>query len=110
MKNYLLISTIALLSLTASAQKADLLILDEDIETKELEGNFNIKKGSTLKSFLPPKELRDSFLEHVPASKNWDEYQKDAFYMDIKNKSVEDIMKKYPAFSKKEILNLKGKI
>ena len=109
MKNYLLLM-ILLITPLAKAQKANVLLLDENIDEKELEKNFNVKKGSTLKSYLPPKDLRDNFLEHVPASKKWDEYQKDAFYMDIKNKSVDEVLKKYKQFSKKEILTLKGKI
>lgn len=110
MKNYLLIMTILIIPFKVSAQKANLLLVDENIDEKALEGNFNVKKGSTLRSSLPPKELRDRFLENVPAAKDWDEYQKDAFYMDIKNKSVDEILKKYKQFSKKEIKSLKGKI
>lgn len=108
---YLITSTLLFtLSLAVSAQKANLLLIDENIDAQELEGNFNVKKGSTLKSYLPAKELRDTFLQAVPESRSWDEYQKDAFYMDIKNKSIKEIHKKYPQFSREKISTLKGKI
>lgn len=96
-----------ILSLNLQAQKAELLILDDNIDTSSLNKNFNIKRGSTLKSFLPDKDERDAFLQEVPESKDWDEYQKDSFYMDIKNKSVKDIKKKYPHISRERITALK---
>lgn len=98
------------ISLSAHAQKVELLLIDENIDTSSLEDNFDVKKGSTLKSFLPPKDLRDHFLKDVPESKEWDEYEKDVFYMDLKNKSIKEITKKYPQFSKEKISFLKGNL
>lgn len=92
------------------AQKADLLLIDEDIEASSLEQNYRIHKGSTLKSFLPPKEQRDAFLVFVPESKEWDEYQKDVFYMDFLKKPISEIQKKHPQYTKEKIKELKSKL
>lgn len=93
-----------------AAQKADLLLIDENIDASNLENNFQIKKGSTLKSYLPDRSERDAFLKHVPESQNWDEYQKDSFYMDLKKKSVAEVKKKYPNFTSEKISKLKEKL
>lgn len=106
----IIISISLIISLSALAQKADLLLIDENIDASTLEENFNIKKGSTLKSYLPPKEARDDFLKNIPESQSWDEYQKDAFYMDIKKKTSDEIIKKYPYLSKAKVAALKAKI
>lgn len=106
----LIILTCVFISFSALAQKADLLLIDENIDATAVEESFNVKKGSTLKSYLPPKEQRDSFLSLIPESSSWDEYQKDAFYMDIKNKTLDEIHQKYPQFSKEKISTLKGEI
>ncbi len=89
--------------------KGELLILDENIETKSLEKNFNIRRGSTHRSSLPDKGLRDQLLSKVKQTKDWDEYQKDAFFMDLKRKSVKELQAKYPDFSEKELKTLKEK-
>lgn len=109
MKKIILLITFSL-SFSALAQKAKLLVVDEFIDTTSVEKNFDIEKGSTLKSFLPPKDKRDRLLENVPESKTWDEYQKDAFYMDIKNKNMPEILKKYPKFSEEQITSLRGQL
>jgi len=93
-----------------AAQKADLLLIDENIDTSSLEKNFQVKKGSTRKSYLPDKSDRDAFLRLVPESQKWDEYQKDSFYMDLKKKSVGEIKKKYPHLSSERISKLKEKL
>ncbi|HLT23238.1 MAG TPA: hypothetical protein VKZ84_07335 [Bacteriovoracaceae bacterium] len=109
--NKLIISTLLVtFALTTYAQKADLLLIDENIDASSLEKDFNIHKGSKLKSFLPDKAERDRFLKLVPESTSWEEYQKDAFFMDIKKKSVDEIHRKYPHFSKDKISRLKGKM
>jgi len=109
--NKLIISTLLItFSINGYAQKADLLLVDENIDASSLEKDFNIHKGSKIKSFLPDKAQRDQFLKLVPESKSWDEYQKDAFFMDFKKKSIDEIHTKYPHFSKDKISRLKGKM
>lgn len=98
------------LSQIAFAQKADLLIIDEDINTENITKEFQIHKPSQKKSFLPPLDIRDQFLKNVPESASWDEYRKDAFYMDVKNKSINEINKKYPQYKIEVIKKLKAKI
>lgn len=110
MKRLIIPIIFLILTIQASAQKADLLILDDDIDASELKDSFHIKKGSTLKSFLPPKDKRDALLTNVPEAQNWDEYQKDSFYMDIKNKTPKEIKEKYPQLTNDEISKLKGKL
>lgn len=110
MKTFIfLIIVSALPSSLWARPKGELLIIDENIETKSLEKNFNIRRGSTKRSSLPDKGLRDQFLAQVKQAKAWDEYQKDAFFMDLKSKSLKELQAKYPDFSEKELKTLKDK-
>ena len=109
MKTLIFLSLLSLPFSLWARPKGELLILDENIETKTLEKNFNIHRGSTHRSSLPDKGLRDQLLSKVKQAKGWDEYQKDAFYMDLKSKSLKELQTKYPNFSEKELKTLKDK-
>lgn len=98
-----------LITSLAYAQKAQVLLIDEDIDGKELEQNFNVHKGSTHVSSIPPKAIRDEVLKGVKPAEKWDELQKDIFYMELKSKSVKELKKKYPELSEKELQFLKDK-
>lgn len=93
----------------AHAQKAKVLLIDKDIDEKELQQNFDVQKGSTHESSIPDKNVRDHFLKSVKATSKWDELQKDIFYMDLKSKSVKELKNKYPDISEKELQLLKDK-
>lgn len=110
MKKLIILTLLIVFTTHIHAQKADLLLIDENIDASSLEKDFNVHKGSQLKSFLPDKGERDRFLKLIPESKSWDEYQKDVFFMDIKKKSIDEVHKKYPHFSKDKISTLKGKL
>jgi hypothetical protein len=110
MKTFIFLIVILSLPFSLWARsKGELLILDENIETKSLEKNFNIRRGSTHRSSLPDKGLRDQLLSKVKQTKGWDEYKKDAFFMDLKSKSLKELQAKYPDFSEKELKTLKDK-
>ena len=94
-----------MVSLSAFAQKAQLIVIDPDIETRELE-NFNIQKN-THESSIPDRDERELLLNQVAKTKDWDELKKDIFYMDLARKSVSELQKKYPELSAKEIKLLK---
>ena len=104
----LIILPMFLISFTAFAQKAQLLVIDPDIETRELE-NFNIQKGSTHVSSIPDRDEREEFFQGVSQVQSWDELKKDIFYMELDRKSVDDLHKKYPELSKKDIKKLKDR-
>lgn len=93
----------------AHAQKAKVLLIDEDIDGKSLEKNFDVQKGSTHESSIPNKADRDLLLKGVKQASKWDELQKDIFYVELKSKSVKELKKKYPEFSEKELQLLKDK-
>ncbi|WPU64864.1 hypothetical protein [Peredibacter starrii] len=92
----------------AHAQKAKVLLIDENINGKELEKNFDVEKN-THQSSIPNKADRDLLLKNVKGTAKWDELQKDIFYMDLKSKSVKELKKKYSEFSEKELQLLKDK-
>ncbi len=89
------------------AQKAEVLLLDEDIDGKELERNFNVRRGSTHVSSLPDRDIREEALAGIPEIKNWDELKKDIFYMDLKSKTISQLRKKYPELKIKDLKFLK---
>lgn len=91
------------------AQKAEVLLLDEDIDGKELERNFNVHRGSTHVSSLPDRDAREMTLAEIPELKNWDELKKDIFFMDLKSKSLSQLKKKYPELKTKDLKFLKEK-
>ncbi len=91
------------------AQKAQVLLLDEDIDGTSLEQNFNVQQGSTAKSALPDRDLREEVLSAVPAIENWDELKKDIFFMDLASKTIPQLKKKYPELKESQIKMLKDK-
>ena len=92
------------------AQEAELVLIDEDISPTDIGSEFKIHRPEKKKNFLPQIHLRDKFLMNIPESRDWDEYRKDSFYMDIKHKKVEEILLKYPNYNEIFIRSLKGKI
>lgn len=108
MKKMIMIQMLLLISLTAHAQKAQLLLIDPDIEARELE-NFNIQRGSTHVSSIPDRDAREDFFHEVSKVQEWDELKKDIFYMELERKSVDQLHKKYPELTKKEIKALKDR-
>ncbi|WP_408097840.1 hypothetical protein ACJVC5_02690 [Peredibacter sp. HCB2-198] len=94
-----------LVSLSAFAQKANVIFIDPDIESKELE-NFNIQKDSH-QSSIPDRDEREALLNQNEKTKDWDELKKDIFYMDLARKSVPELQKKYPELTAKELKLLK---
>ncbi len=96
-----------ILSPWALAQKAHVIILDPNIDSKELEKNFHVHRGSTHVSSIPDRKLRNSFLSDVDKVQKWDELKKDIFFIDLKNKDLSTLKKKYPEFSKTELKSLK---
>jgi hypothetical protein len=91
-----------LISFSAIAQKANVLIVDPDVDSKSLENGYNVQKPSQAYS-LPDKEARDEVLKNIKSVQNYDELKKDILYMDLKSKSPAELMKKYPELSKQDI-------
>lgn len=108
MKNLILI-TLLLSTTSVLAQRANVTILDPDIDSKELKQHFNVNRGSTHVSSLPDRDLRDEVLSGVETVQNWDELKKDIFFMDLKSKSLGDLQKKYPELTLAEIKSLKDR-
>lgn len=100
---FLLISTFSF------AQKAEVVILNDDIENEPLEKHFNVSRGSSHESSLPDKKTRDELLSDRKQVKDWEEFKKDLFYMDLKSKTLKELEQKYPAFSAQELTDLKSK-
>lgn len=93
----------------AHAQKAQVLLIDEDIDQEELKENFHVHKGSTHINSLPDRHEREMLLTKVKATQQWDELKRDIFYMDLKSKSLSELKIKYPELKEKEIKLLKSK-
>lgn len=109
MKNFLLPFSL-LFSLNLYAQKAQVLILDEDIDASSLERNFKVHRGSNHVSSLPNKTERDEALKDVKEIQKWEEFKKDLLFMDIKSKSLSELSKKYPEISVDQLKEIKDKL
>jgi hypothetical protein len=110
MKISLLLLTLMTFSSAGFAQKAELTVLDPNIETSELNPHFNVHHGSTHTSSIPNKADRDLLLvQFEKKTAGWDQLKKDIFYMDLSSKTLKDLSKKYPDFSPKELKELKWK-
>lgn len=92
-----------------AAQRAQVLLLDENIDGKALEGNFKVHQGSTARSALPDRDLREEVLSGVPAIESWDELKKDIFFMELASKTIPQLKKKYPELKESQIKMLKDK-
>jgi hypothetical protein len=85
-------------------------LVDPHLDASPLEGKgYHITREHTEFSALPDKEVRDQFLLEVPEVKGWDELERDIFYMNLKDRTLEQLMKKYPSFSKERLKKLKVK-
>jgi hypothetical protein len=99
-----------LISSSLYAQKAQILILDENIDSRSLERNYQVHKGSTHKISLPDKSMRDDLFKGLKEIQTWEEFKKDLFYMDLKKKPLEELKNKYPEFSKEKLKSLKDEL
>lgn len=105
----IIIILISVFSLHSYSQ-VEIQVVDPTLDTKPLEGQgYKISKKSASHNALPDKNLRDSLLSEIPATKKWDQLQKDIFYMELKQKSLNHLEKKYPQISKKQLEELKDK-
>jgi hypothetical protein len=85
-------------------------VIDPQLDTQELEKkHFIVTREEDEFSSLPDKNKRDELFKELGEIKNWDELQKDIFYMDLKSKSIDKLIKKYPQLSSKKLQSLKDK-
>jgi hypothetical protein len=99
-----------LFSFNLYAQKAQVLILDDDIDASSLERNFHVHRGSSHVSSLPNKTERDEALKDLKEIQKWEEFKKDLLFMDIKSKSLTDLSKKYPEIPAKQLKEIKDEL
>jgi len=111
MKNLLLISFfISILAFAESHQGGPkILLTDPEADTTELEKSYTVEKAAPPPFAMPDLNERDRFFEGVIFPESWDELKKDIFFMELKSKTFEDLVKKYPDLKKSDIHKLKGK-
>ncbi len=101
---YILLTFISLSSLA----QVKIQVVDPELDTTPLEGrSYQIEREEKSFSSIPAKEKRDKLLADVPESKLWDELDKDIFYMDLKNQTIEQLVAKYPKMTKTKLERLK---
>lgn len=107
----ILISLLFFTSLQALAQNQGVKvhIVDPDIDDSSLKDKYQVTRTAIKSNTIPDRDLREKFLKDVSSTQNWDELKKDIFYMDLKNKSIKQLVKKYPEFKKSELQDLKNK-
>lgn len=103
-----LLPLLLLFTFGAFAQKAKVLIVDPDVETIELEKDFEIQRPAHHYA-LPDKKVRDEVFEGVESLKKYDELKKDIFFMDLQSKPVQEIRKKYPEIPASDLKIMMGR-
>lgn len=93
----------------AEDKKIQVQIVDPYINSKSFDSKYQVNRDNRAFTTLPDKKLRDEALNSSEATKNWDELQKDIFYMDLKNNTIANLGKKYPKIKKDELIRLKEK-
>ncbi len=94
----------------ATLAQVQVQVVDPEVDTSELQQKgYQVTRGENEFSSLPDKTKRDSLLEGLAVAKDWDELQKDIFYMDLKSKTLDQLEKKYPDISKDRLKQLKVK-
>jgi hypothetical protein len=89
--------------------KARVLVIDQNIDTTELTKDYIVEKAAPSKLEVPDLNDRDMFFEGVIFPEYWDDLKKDIFYLELKSKSLSDLMIKYPDLKASDIKILKGK-
>jgi hypothetical protein len=103
-----LIIVIYLISFSALGQ-IQIQVVDSQLDTQQLEKKkeFKVTREKDEFSSLPDKQKRDQLIKDLDEIKDWDELQKDIFYMDLKSKSIDKLIKKYPQLPAKKLKALK---
>ncbi len=76
---------------------------------QELEKKYNVTHKAKDPKVMPDKHSRDAFLEGSGIPQDWDELDRDIFYMDLKTKSFAEVKNKYPKIDPKTIQELQVK-
>lgn len=108
MKPLLILLAIAF-SFSAFAQKVKVHVVDPYLDPSSLEGEYNVTSGSPA-SALPDIGERDAFFHGVPQAKDWDDWERDKFYVYLQKKSVSEMHQRYPQFTVDELKALKEKV
>lgn len=96
-------------SFTAQAQ-VQIQVVDPEVNTKELEDKgYQVSREEKEFTSLPDRDKRDELLKGLHIANEWDELQKDIFYMDLKSKTLEQLANKYPEISRARLQQLKVK-
>lgn len=111
---YILGSLAVLITTSFSAvkaqNKAELFLVDQDIDASALDDQFNISKDQASIKVFPRKEIVDALLNEEEFARDWDELQKDIFYMNLKIRDMSYLKNKYPDIPKNKLIELKNKI
>lgn len=85
------------------------MIIDQDIETQELEPHFNVQRPQRVSS-LPDRYTRETLLEEFEIGESWDELKKDIFFMELRLKTLVELKKKYPELSEKKLKEIQERL
>jgi hypothetical protein len=92
--------------LLVSAQKPHVIAVDPTDDLSALTPSFKVDNQVPFESHLPSREERDAYLKEIPETQSWDELQKDIFYEDLKSKSFEALLQKYPSINSSDLRSL----
>lgn len=110
LKKMTIISCMISCSAFAQNQGVKVFIVDDNIDSKALEGKYEVTRKPDVYKTVPNRQKREELFRDTALPQDWDELSKDIFYMDLNNKSLSELAQKYPTFDKKVFIELKNKM
>lgn len=110
MKNITLL--LFVVSFTTQAQTNNgvkVFITDEFIDSSTLEKKYEVTREADTFTTIPKRSDRNELFADADLPSHWDELDKDIFYMDLHNKTLSELAKKYPDFKSSDLKKLKTK-
>lgn len=92
-----------------NSKRAKVILIDKDIDSKELEKKYDVERPVEPNRILPTIQERDNLFQGIKLPGEWDELKKDIFFMELKEISLEELVNKYPEIKKSDLKNLKDK-
>lgn len=109
MRKIIVITFFTSFTIFAKEKGVHVIVVDPNIDASSIEKKYQVHRPKKHYSALPDRIAREELLKDVNATKGWDELKKDIFFMDLKNKSIDELVEKYKEIKREELESLKEK-
>lgn len=95
----------------ALAQSPQVQVVNPDIKASDFPNTVKIHPPAKGGHMVPAKEKREKFFAQFPGAKphmeDWDELQKDLFWLHLRTKEPPELKKKYPGFPETQLKQMR---